>query len=129
MFVHLMECPCFVLFFCQSNPIDPSIYMLSIGLSEVNRYVCVRKISIFKTVIVTNLVVPPPHGLLHYTHCCTPPQTTIPIIHCTDDTHTHTHTHTHTQLIALITQLIALITHLTYAIDFLSVIAEYCFSF
>ncbi len=50
---------------------------------------------------VTNLVDLPPHGLLHYTHCCTPPQTTFPIIHCTD----HTHTHTHTQLIALITQL------------------------
>ncbi len=30
----------------------------------------------------------PPHGLLHYTHCCTPPQTTIPITHCTDDTRT-----------------------------------------
>ncbi len=29
-----------------------------------------------------------PHGLLHYTHCCTPPQTTIPITHCTDDTRT-----------------------------------------
>ncbi len=29
-----------------------------------------------------------PHGLLHYTHCCTPPQTTIPIAHCTDDTRT-----------------------------------------
>ncbi len=42
---------------------------------------------------VTNLVALPPHGLLHYTHCCTPPQTTIPIIHCTDHTHTHTHTH------------------------------------
>ncbi len=28
-----------------------------------------------------------PQGLLHYTNCCTPPQTTIPIIHCTDDTH------------------------------------------
>ncbi len=27
-----------------------------------------------------------PHGLLHYTLCCTPPQTTIPITHCTDDT-------------------------------------------
>ncbi len=36
------------------------------------------------------------HGLLHYTNCCTPPQTTIPIIHCTDDT-----------------QLIALMTHST----------------
>ncbi len=28
---------------------------------------------------------------LHYTHCCTPPQTTFPIIDCTDHTHTHTH--------------------------------------
>ncbi len=27
---------------------------------------------------------------LHY--CCTSPRTTVPIIHCTDDTHTHTHT-------------------------------------
>ncbi len=42
---------------------------------------------------VTNLVALPPHGLLHYTHCCSPPQTTIPIIQCTDDTQTHTHTH------------------------------------
>ncbi len=32
-----------------------------------------------------------PHGLLHYTNCCTPPQTTIPIIHYTDDTHTWLH--------------------------------------
>ncbi len=53
-----------------------------------------------KCVSVLNLVALPPHGLLHYTHCCTPPQTTFPIIHCTD----HTHTHTHTQLIALITR-------------------------
>ncbi len=29
-----------------------------------------------------------PHGLLHYTNCCTSPRTTVPIIHCTDDTHT-----------------------------------------
>ncbi len=28
-----------------------------------------------------------PHGLLYYTHCCTPPQTAIPITHCTEDTH------------------------------------------
>ncbi len=35
---------------------------------------------------------------LHY--CCTSSQTTVPIIHCTDDTHTHK------QLNALITQLI-----------------------
>ncbi len=34
-----------------------------------------------------------PHGLLHYTNCCTSPKTTFPIIHCTDDT----------QLISLIT--------------------------
>ncbi len=39
-----------------------------------------------------------PHELLHNTHCCTPPQTTIPITHCTDDT----------QLIALNTLLITL---------------------
>ncbi len=32
-----------------------------------------------------------PHGLLHYTNCCTSPQTTIPIIHCTDDTHSWLH--------------------------------------
>ncbi len=37
---------------------------------------------------------------LHY--CCTSPQTTVSIIHCTDDTHTadctdYTHTHTHTR--------------------------------
>ncbi len=42
-----------------------------------------------------------PHGLLHYTHCCTPPQTTNPITHCTDDT----------QLIALNSLLITLNTH------------------
>ncbi len=29
-----------------------------------------------------------PHGLLHYTNCCTLPWTTVPITHCTDDTHT-----------------------------------------
>ncbi len=29
-----------------------------------------------------------PHGLFHYTHCCTQPQTTIPITHYTNDTRT-----------------------------------------
>ncbi len=28
------------------------------------------------------------HGLLHYTTVALPPRTTVPIIHCTDDTHT-----------------------------------------
>ncbi len=37
---------------------------------------------------------------LHY--CCTSPQTTIPTIHCTDDTHSWLHWR-HTQLIALTT--------------------------
>ncbi len=37
------------------------------------------------------------YGLLHHTNCCTSPRTTVPIIHCTDDTHTaectdYTHT-------------------------------------
>ncbi len=44
-----------------------------------------------------------PHGLLHYTHCCTPPQTTIPITHCTDDTRTE-HTADCTQHTADCTQ-------------------------
>ncbi len=46
-------------------------------------------------------VIRSPHELLHYTHCFTPSQTTIPITRCTDDT----------QLIALNSLLITLNTH------------------
>ncbi len=70
----------------------------------------------------------------HHMDSCTPPQTTFPIIHCTDHTHTHTADCTY-HIAAPITQLSPITrsskshhTHLTKDIHFLFLPAEYCFA-